>query len=173
MFDFDQMCALPTWQTALSVGVILRFPFPMSDDATPSAPRPCLVLEVERGGAAPRIVLAPGATHEANAGDCYDIVVSSPAEFRAAGLTRAYRFQARRPLSVALGQSGVHVALPVLSPVMGRLTGSAHARMQRLRARLHAEHDIASERRREAAAAAVDVSLKPAPLRLRDDLPAG
>lgn len=84
MFDLDQMYTHQTWRTALSAGDIVLFPFPLRDGATEPRLRPCLVLEVERRGAEPRMIVAPGTSHMTRARDAYDVDVFMAKEIRAA-----------------------------------------------------------------------------------------
>ena len=164
MFDLAQTTNVPTWQDALAVGDIVLFRFPMTaaEEAAGRPPmRPCLVLEVERRGAAPRMVLVPGTSRQTRAVSAYEIAVRDADEIVKAGLRGPYRFRAQMPLSVSLDNPQLRTGGGEASPVIGRLTDLSRERMQGVRARLHAEHDIAAERRLEAQKAKVEVTVRP------------
>ena len=163
---FDQITkATAHWADHVRPGdvVLFRFPvpFPQTRDGKPGV-RPCLVVEVDAHGDERRLVLAYSttATTASNAG--YDIAITHVADLQTAGLHRATRFIGSRLLSVSPNHVGFDVGGSG-APVVGHLTGSRLERMQWVRARLHAEHDIAADRRRERSEAPVTVERRPRP----------
>ncbi|MGI3167130.1 hypothetical protein [Pseudooceanicola sp. 200-1SW] len=128
--------------------VLFKFPIRLAGEGDKPKVRPCLVLEVDGDGGERRIVLAYGTSASTPANRGYEIAITHVADLRAAGLNRATRLVGARLLSVSPKHSGFNVG-GAGSPVVGRLTGNRLERMQRVRARLHAEHDIAAERRSE------------------------
>ena len=138
------------WQTTLSVGDVVRYRFPLDEEDTTTEgakARPCLVLETPRIGQRryAKLAYGTGSTTRANRG-C-EVSVNRPASLRAAGLDRPTRFVGRRSLIVRLDNSRVEPD-PSGSPVVGTLDPELQARMHEVRARLHAEADMAAEERR-------------------------
>lgn len=161
---FDQLTnAAAHWADHVRPGdvVLFRFPvpFPQTRDGKPGI-RPCLVVEVDDHGEERRLVLAYSTTATTRSNGGYDIAVTHVADLQTAGLRRATRFIGTRLLSVSPNHSGFDVG-GAGAPVVGHLTGSRFERMQAVRARLHAEHDIAAERRRERSEAPVTVERRP------------
>ncbi|SEJ52120.1 hypothetical protein SAMN05421762_1184 [Pseudooceanicola nitratireducens] len=138
------------WADDIQRGDIVLFRFPVRNsqaaDGLPVA-RPCLVMEVDGEGENQRLVLAYGTSRIAATNTGYDIAVKG-VELRAAGMTRPTRFIGARLLSVSPNHSGLMTG-DLGTPLVGRLTGKSLDRMHWVRGRLHAEHDIAAERRRE------------------------
>ena len=161
---FDQMTQKPAhWADHVRPGdvVLFRFPvpFPQTKDGRPGI-RPCLVVEVDDRGEERRFVLAYSTTATTRSNGGYDIAVTHVADLKTAGLRKATRFIGTRLLSVSPIHAGFDVGGSG-APVVGHLTGSRLERMQWVRARLHAEHDIAADRRRERSEAPVTVERRP------------
>ena len=138
------------WADDVQRGDVVLFRFPVrGSQAANGMPvtRPCLVMEVDGEGENRRLVLAYGTSRIAATNTGYDIAVKRT-ELRAAGMTRPTRFIGARLLSVSPNHSGLMTG-DLGTPVLGRLTGESLDRMHWVRGRLHAEHDIAAERRRE------------------------
>jgi hypothetical protein len=157
---FDQLSkATAHWADHVRPGdvVLFRFPvpFPQTRDGEPSI-RPCLVVEIDDLGEERRLVLAYSTTATTRSNGGYEIAVTHVADLQTAGLRRATRFIGTRLLSVSPSHTGFDVGGSG-APVVGRLIGSRLERMQWVRARLHAEHDIAADRRRERSEAPVTV----------------
>jgi hypothetical protein len=157
---FDQITQKPAhWADHVRPGdvVLFKFPvaFPQTRDGKPGV-RPCLVVEVDDHGEERRLVLAYSTTATTRSNGGYDIAITHVADLQTAGLRRATRFIGTRLLSVSPNHVGFDVGGSG-APVVGHLTGSRLERMQAVRARLHAEHDIAADRRRERSEARVTV----------------
>jgi len=129
--------------------VLFRFPIRFAGEGDERKVRPCLILEVEEWLGEKRLTLAYGSSAPTAANRGYEIPVTHAEDIRAAGLKRASRFVGARLLSVSPGNSGFSLGAKSKSPVIGRLTPDRLERMNHVRARLHAEHDIAAERRRK------------------------
>ena len=138
------------WADEIRRGDVVLFRFPIRHAGECESPkvRPCLVLEVEEWVGGKRLTLAYGASVPDSSNRGYEIPVSFPDDIRAAGLKRGTRFIGARLISVAPGNAGFDVGGPAASPVIGRLSPNRMERLDWVRARLHAEHDIATERRR-------------------------
>ncbi len=138
----------PAWRDHLSPGDVVLFAFPVTDPdrATPKA-RPCLALEVLAWAGERYARLAYGTSSDGRSNRGHDILVAGRLGDPGAGLDEATRFVGRRTLLVHLGGQGFARSSFTGSPVIGRLTGPALARMHRVRARLQAEADMAAERR--------------------------
>lgn len=139
----------PAWRDHIGVGDIVSFRFPCAseDDATPPKARPCLVLDVETIGGHHYLVLAYGTTATTGANRGYEIRVRSAEALASAGLHKPTRFVAARRLLVPLDSGGFVHSKATGTPVLGRLTGEPRERMHAVRARIHAERDIAADRR--------------------------
>lgn len=161
---FDQLTKKSAhWADHVRPGdvVLFKFPvaFPKTRDGKPGI-RPCLVVEVDDHGEERRFVLAYSTTATTASNGGYDIAITHVADLQTAGLRRATRFICTRLLSVSPNHTGFDVGGSG-APVVGHLTGSRLERMQWVRARLHAEHDIAADRRRERSTAPVTVERRP------------
>lgn len=141
----EQAQPVRPWTETLSHGDIVSFRFPIADEngAAPKA-RPCLVLDIEEREGLHLVTLAYGTSAEGRANRGYEIRVACPEDAAAAGLDRPTRFVGARRLIVSLAHPGFHVSRSLGTPVIGRLPGIALARMHRVRARIHAERDIAA-----------------------------
>lgn len=137
----------PDWRDCIAVGDVVSFRFPCAtDDTTPKA-RPCLVLDIEAINGQRYALLAYGTTATGGANRGYEIRVSFAEALASAGLHKSTRFVAARRLLVPLGSAGFACSAVTGAPVLGRLTGQTRERMQAIRARIHAERDIAADRR--------------------------
>ncbi len=138
------------WQTTLAIGDVVRYRFPLDDGDTTTEgakARPCLVLETPRIGQRryAKLAYGTGSTTRANRG-C-EVAVNRPDSLSAAGLDRPTRFVGRRSIIVQLDDPRFEPD-PSGSPVVGSLDPELQARMHEVRARLHAEADMAAEERR-------------------------
>lgn len=135
--------ALP-WTATLTWGDIVSFRFPVAEEegVKPKA-RPCLVLDVEDRDGLRFATLAYGTSVGGTANRGFEIRVSRPEEAAAAGLDRPTRFVGARRITVSVAHPGFCMHRVLGTPVLGRLTGASVDRMNRVRARIHAERDIA------------------------------
>ncbi|WP_082739157.1 hypothetical protein [Aliiruegeria sabulilitoris] len=137
------------WQELLAVGDVVSYRFPVSEEdgtATPKV-RPCLVLDVETIAGTTYALLAYGTTSPTRANAGYEIRVRAPKALRPAGLHRPTRFVGARRLLVPLDSAGFVAGGPAGTPMLGHLDGAAFDRMNEVRARIHAERDMAADRR--------------------------
>ncbi|RAZ81656.1 hypothetical protein [Cereibacter johrii] len=142
--------AAADWRQTLKVGDIVSFRFPVEDlEGGPAKNRPYLLLEVEPTHAGPRITLAYGTTVHGGRNRGYEVRLSDPAVFREAGLHRPTRFIGLRRLTVSADHPGFAVCRDLGTPKIGRLAGAEFERLQAVRDRIHAEADIAADRRAE------------------------
>ncbi|TCP58395.1 hypothetical protein EV663_1296 [Rhodovulum bhavnagarense] len=141
----------PDWSAALSHGTVLSCRFPLSPDRPePDAPPlPCLVLDIETLGGRRVALIAPGVPRPDTRQRGYAIDIADGAELVRAGLWHPIRFLADKRLLISVGNTGIFPARHGTAPVLGRLSGASFERMNAVRARLHAERDIAAERRRD------------------------
>ncbi len=144
--------AAPCWRDQLQAGDVVLFVYPirLPGDGDLPKTRPCLVLDIERRGGTSYAVLAYGTSADSDANRGYEVSVTSAAEVAAAGLTRPTRFVGFRRLMVPLASSDFRPIPSTGSPVIGRLGPAARKRMNAVRGRIHAEADIARERRAQA-----------------------
>ena len=138
------------WAVSVQPGDVVLFKFPVRQAGDGDSPkiRPCLVLEVHNHFGQTRLTLAFGTSVPESKNRGYEIPVTHPDDVRAAGLKRATRFVGARLISVAPTNPGFEVGGTTGSPIIGRLPANRLDRMNDVRARLHAEHDLAAERRR-------------------------
>lgn len=151
MLDMTLHAATPAaWQTSLRPGDIVLYRFPHAEEDASGSPksRTCLVLDVEHRNGRRFATLAYGtsATTAANRGE--EIRVERPEALAAAGLDRRTRFVGARRVTVSLDHPGFDLNPRFGTPVLGRLDERDMARMNEVRARIHALRDIAAERRR-------------------------
>ncbi|MGP3699709.1 hypothetical protein [Rhodobacter sp. NSM] len=138
------------WRQTLAVGDIVSFRFPVEDvENVPPKKRPCLVLEVEPTDSVPRITLAYGTTVVSGRNRGYEVRIASSVACAAAGLHRPTRFIGLRRLAVSADHPGFIVSREAGTPKIGRLAGTGFERLQAVRARIHAEADIAADQRAE------------------------
>ena len=152
MFDHPALSQVPRqavadWRDALRHGDVVSFRFPVEGDGATPKTRPCLVLDIEPHGARRHALLAYGTTSGSKANRGCEVAVIRPDLIAAAGLRRPTRFVGARRILVPLQHSAFAVSGETGSPVLGRLEGPALERLNRVRARIHAEADIAAERR--------------------------
>jgi hypothetical protein len=137
------------WRSSLQRGDVVLFRFPCAEPNPPEPPkrRTCLVLEVEERAGRRFAENAYGTTAEtaANVGD--DIHVSAPEEIEHAGVNRPTRFVCSRRITVPLDHPGWDLNPKHPSPVLGRLLPKGIARMNAIRAKIHALRHIAADRR--------------------------
>jgi len=136
------------WREALTWGDIISFRFPIEGAGALPKKRPCLVLDVHRLGDSRYALLAYGTSADTQANRGYEVRLTEP-EARAAGLHRPTRFVGARRMLVAVDHPDIIISAATDTPLIGRLTGAAFERMNAVRARIHAEADIAADRRSE------------------------
>ena len=135
----------PDWRSCLRPGDIVVYRFPVAEGPTSSeAPkaRPCLVMEIETLGGRPFATIAYGTSARSNANRGYEVPVLRTADHAAAGLHRPTRFVGFRRLLVSLHSEAFVAHAATGSPVIGRLPEGPLRRLDRVRARIHAERDM-------------------------------
>ncbi|MFW5867972.1 MAG: hypothetical protein ACOCX2_09165 [Armatimonadota bacterium] len=139
----------PAWQEHVSHGDIVSFRFPLAEEASAGRPkaRPCLILDIETKGDQRYALLAYGTTSRRRSNVGYEVHVRRRVEYLAAGLDEPTRFVGARRLLVPLTHKGFVICRATGSCVLGRLEGAPFEAMNAVRGRIHAEHDIAAERR--------------------------
>ena len=139
----------PAWRNHVSYGDIVSFRFPLAEDGdgTPPKPRPCLILDIEERGGVRYALLAYGTTSRRRSNTGYEVHVRRRADYLAAGLDEPTRFVGARRLLVPLTSEGFVISRSTGAPVLGRLDGAPFQAMNAVRGRIHAERDIAAERR--------------------------
>ncbi|WP_375263525.1 hypothetical protein [Palleronia sp.] len=151
--DPKPIIAQPAWPDDLQRGDVVQFRFPLaegeSEGRRPPKKRPCLVLEIETKGSRRFITLAYGTDAQTRANQGYSIFVRRGGAMAAAGLTKPTHFVCARRITVAVDHGGFEASPATGSPIIGSLDETLLERMHALRARIHAEHDIAEEKRRE------------------------
>lgn len=138
--------ATTPWADTLQRGDVVMFRFPCADDG-PVKPRPCLVVEVDRLGGYTFIELAYGTTAQTKANRGYEVHIYTDVGMALAGLRQPTRFVCARRVMVAPFHRDFATTRRNPSPVIGRLDDAGIERMNGIRARIHAEQDIAAERR--------------------------
>ena len=148
VFAALRLCTL--WADEIRRGYVVVFRVPIRRAGEGESPklRPCVVLDVAAWVGGKGLTLAYGASLPDRQNRGSEIPVTYPDDIRAAGLRRATRFIGARLISVAPGNAGFDVGGPAASPVIGRLSPNRMQRLDRVRVGLHAENDIATERRR-------------------------
>jgi hypothetical protein len=146
-----QPAAAPDWHERLSVGDIVSYRFPVADDVGTAQPkaRPCLVIDLETLVGTQYAVLAYGTTVTAGPNRGYEVSVRKPHAFLDAGLHKPTKFICARRLLVPLQSNGFVCSAATGDPILGHLVGEERERMNAVRAKLHAERDIAADRREE------------------------
>lgn len=139
---------LSDWQKELSWGDIVSFRFPVEDAEAIPKKRPCLVLDTATVGGKRYALLAYGTTTRSSSNRGYEIRLGA-FDASEAGLHRPTRFVGARRLMVNLDHPGLVTSSAAGTPIIGRLSGAAFDRMNAVRGRIHAEADIAAERRAE------------------------
>ncbi|MAZ22090.1 hypothetical protein [Roseovarius sp.] len=139
----------PAWQDHIAPGDIVAFRFPLAEEGHTGRPkaRPCLILDIVVHGGQRYALLAYGTTSRRRSNVGYEVHVRRRADYLSAGLNEPTRFVGARRLLVPLSHSGFSVCRATGSAVLGRLSGAAFAAMNAVRGRIHAERDIAIDRR--------------------------
>ncbi|MBJ3764373.1 hypothetical protein ILP92_16655 [Maribius pontilimi] len=137
------------WQDHLSYGDIVSFRFPLAEGGHVGRPkaRPCLVLDIEERGGQRYALLAYGTTSRRRSNIGYEVHVRRQTDYLLAGLNESTRFVGARRLLVSLNHSGFVICGATGAPVLGRLDGNPFDAMNAVRGRIHAERDIAADRR--------------------------
>lgn len=138
--------ATTPWADTLQRGDVVMFRFPCADDG-PVKPRPCLVVEIVRIGDDTFVELAYGTTAQTRANRGYGVHIYTPIGMALAGLRQPTRFVCARRVIVNANNRDFATKRLDPSPVIGRLDNAGIERMNAVRARIHAEHDIAADRR--------------------------
>lgn len=92
-------------------------------------------------------LLAYGTTSRRRSNIGYEVHTRRRADYLSAGLNEPTRFVGARRLLTPLTHSGFAICGATGSAVLGRLTGAPFRAMNAVRARIHAEHDIAADHR--------------------------
>ena len=138
------------WAAGISPGDLVSFRYPcLEPEGGPDKARPCLVLETALVRGTRYITLTYGTSVPGKAVRGYTIRVSDPTVAALAGLRRPTCFLANRRVTVTADNPGFAVSRTRGTAVIGRLSGDELARMHAVRARLHAEADMAADRRAE------------------------
>jgi len=139
----------PAWQDHAAAGDIVSFRFPLAEDASTVQPkaRPCLVLDIVMKGGERYAVLAYGTSSHRRSNVGYEVHVRRRGDYLSAGLDELTRFVGARRLLVPLTHRGFVICRNTGSAVLGRLEGEPFDAMNAVRGRIHAERDIAADRR--------------------------
>lgn len=139
----------PAWQDDISPGDIVSFRFPLAEEGHAGRPkaRPCLVLDIEVRGGQRFALLAYGTTSRRRSNVGYEVHARRRADYLVAGLNEPTRFVGARRLLVPLTHGGFSICRATGSAMLGRLGGAPFSAMNAVRARIHAERDIAADRR--------------------------
>lgn len=146
MFDQTQ----PDWQQEIAIGDVVLFRFPTTEDLPEDEKpkrRPCLVLETPRLGAQRFAKLAYGSSAYGASNRGREVIIRQPASIAATGLNRPSRFTLNRTLTVSLAHPSFE-ADTYGDPRIGQLDPALMERLHALRARMHAQADIAADHRR-------------------------
>lgn len=126
------MHSTPSWRDDVAPGDIISFVYPSKeDDPCLERPRPCLVLEVDRSGPEPEILVAYGTSALSRANTGYEVRVMQAASMRDAGLHRPTRFVAARRLRVALSSPRI-IPCAQGTARIGRLSEDLRPRLERV-----------------------------------------
>ena len=139
----------PAWRDHLSYGDIVSFCFPLAEEGSTGRPkaRPCLILDIEMRGDQRYALLAYGTTSRRRSNVGYEVHVRRRTDYLSAGLDEPTRFVGARRLLVPLTHSGFAICRATESAVIGRIEGAPFDAMNAVRGRIHAEADIADDRR--------------------------
>ena len=155
MLDFTQTNPKMTaaWQDHIAHGDIVSFRFPLAEEGAREQPkaRPCVVLDIERIGDHRYALLAYGTTSRRPSNVGYEIHIRKRDDYANVGLNEATKFVGRRRLLVPLAHRGFAICSDIGSPVLGSHNGAPLKRLNAVRGRIHAERDIAADRRRHEA----------------------
>ena len=140
--------ARPAWAADLSPGDVVAYRFPHAEGGheCPKV-RPCVVLEVEEIAGVPYLLLAYGTASFGRRHSGYEIHACDGDLRAVAGLHRPTAFLAGRRILVPVAHRDFDLEGRTQSPLLGRLSGRALARLHAVRARIQAEADIAADRR--------------------------
>jgi hypothetical protein len=140
-----------TWQETVTRGDLVSFVFPCQEDhpTEPPMARPCLILELEQRSGLRFAQAAYGTTAMSGRNKGYEVRVLNDEDRRLAGLHEPTRFIGARTVWVSLNHEAFRLAPGRDTPVIGRLPQPLLDRMNAVRGRLHAEADIAADRRKE------------------------
>lgn len=140
--------ATNAWRNDLSHGHIVLFRFPLSEGGETAVikARPCLVLDIETISGVRYAAIAYGTTSRRKANVGEEIHVRKCEAYIAAGLNEPTRFVGARRILVPLTHKGFVDIANSGSPVMGRLVDRELERLNVVRGRITALHDIATER---------------------------
>ncbi|CUH38624.1 hypothetical protein JSE7799_01441 [Jannaschia seosinensis] len=149
----DSTPTIPTmthvWRDHVGYGDIVSFRFPLAEEESQRRPkaRPCLILDIEVRDGQRYALLAYGTTSRRRSNVGYEVQVRRRADHLSAGLDESTRFVGAQRLLVPLTHSGFVICGATGSAVLGRLDGAPFEAMNAVRGRIHAERDIAAERR--------------------------
>lgn len=132
------------WRDQLAPGHVVSFAFPFAERARDAGERPkrrpCLVIAIDRSGAAPTATLAygTGATTAANVG--LELHVIDAAARRAAGVRKPTRFVGARRATVDLEDAAFALNAEG-TPILGSLDAAGVERLHAIRSVLAAAPD--------------------------------
>jgi hypothetical protein len=153
MLDFTQTNPKMTaaWRDHIAHGDIVSFRFPLAEEGAEDRPkaRPCLVLDIQQIGDRRYALLAYGTSSRRPSNVGYEVHARKRAEYLSAGLNEPTKFVGRRRVLVPLTHRGFVICTAISTPVLGSLDGAPLKRLNAVRGRIHAERDIAAERRRD------------------------
>lgn len=140
----EQITPVVPWTDTVSRGDVLWIN--PTGPGTTQAPLPCLVLEVEAAPRGKRLLVAPGVAGRADRTQPYEIALRTERECQAAGVPGPTRFLGAARIFLRTTSASIHIPRGAVSPNTGRLTSVVVGRMNRVRARIHSELDIAADR---------------------------
>jgi hypothetical protein len=139
----------PAWAKNLQRGDLVLFHFPCAEENPAEAPksRTCLVLETEVRGGRLHLELAYGTSANTRANVGNEIPIDTAADMKSAGVRKPTRIVCDRRIRVTPDHPGWDINPRHPSPVIGRLSPQSLARMNAIRAKIHAHRDIAMGQR--------------------------
>ena len=151
MLDFTQTNLKMTaaWRDHIAHGDIVSFRFPLAEEGAVEGAnaRPCVVLDIERIGDRRYALPAYGTTSRRPLNVGYEIHIRKRDDYAAVGLNEPTKFVGRRRLLVPLAHRDFAICSAIGSPVLGSVEGAPLKRLNAVRGRIHAERDIAADRR--------------------------
>lgn len=124
------MQSTSSWRDDVAAGDIISFVYPSKEnDPRLECPRPCLVLEVDRSGPEPEILVAYGTSAMTRANTGYEVRVTQEETMRDAGLHRPTRFVAARRLRVVLSSPRIITCAQGTARI-GRLSEDLRPRLE-------------------------------------------
>lgn len=132
------------WRASIAIGDIICWPLGTGAERGDGI---ALVVDIETIGGWRVLTVAPGIDDVAQPVRAGTLRIVRLDEVRNAGLAKPVRFELGRRVSLAPQHPGLSVDAG--SPVVGHLCEQALTRLHAERARIHALHDIAAERRGE------------------------